>query len=304
MDHEVLVPVLPAAVRQTLADPVRVARCLPGFQQDADKSSTPLTGRLKVRLGGHTITYRGALTVTPAAKGACTVEGEGAEARGNGSVKLSLTVRTARHEDGTKLSFTGTAHGEGRITELDAATVESAVRRLLDRFAAALGTEAAGPAAPKPKQASPKPGAPKSEPRPDRDSRPDEPRASLFETEIPAPSLDRLSDEELTEDDPLPGPGPTREDEELALREALEGLPGELPEAFPDEPLAEAAHARRTMIGRSAEEVDHAPPRGRYAPVMAPAPASGTFTLRRLAPAAALAVASAVVVGRVLRRRR
>jgi hypothetical protein len=70
------------------------------------------------------------------------------------------------------------------------------------------------------------------------------------------------------------------------------------------EPPAEAAHARRTMIGRSAEEVDHAPPRGRYAPVPAPEPASATATLRWAAPAAAVLIAGAVVVGRVLRRRR
>ncbi len=69
-------------------------------------------------------------------------------------------------------------------------------------------------------------------------------------------------------------------------------------------PPAEPAHARRTMIGRSAEEVDHAPPRGRYAPVPAPETASTVATLRWAAPAAAAVLASAVVVGRVLRRRR
>jgi carbon monoxide dehydrogenase subunit G len=294
MEHEVFVPVLPAAVRQTLADPARVARCVPGLQQDADKTSPPPAGRMKVRVGGHTITYRGALSITEGSDGSFAVEGEGAEARGNGSVKLALTLRTEEADGGTKLRFSGTAHGEGRITELDAPAVESAVHRLLDRFAARLGTASAeGP--------SQTPAEP-----------PAEPRASVFETEVPPPSLDRLSDEELTFDDPLPGSAAGREDEDEALsedeedvlREALEDLPGELPDAFPDEPQAEAAHARRTMIGRSAEEVDHAPPRGRYAPVMAPAPSSGTFTLRRLAPAAALAVAGAVVVGRVLRRRR
>ena len=70
------------------------------------------------------------------------------------------------------------------------------------------------------------------------------------------------------------------------------------------QPPAEAAHARRTMIGRSAEEVDHAPPRGRYAPAPSAATTSTTATLRWAAPAAAVLVASAVVVGRVLRRRR
>jgi carbon monoxide dehydrogenase subunit G len=297
MEHEVFVPVLPEAVRQTLADPARVARCVPGLQQDADKTSPPLSGRMKVRVGGHTITYRGTLSIGEADEpGAYAVEGEGTEARGNGSVKLALTVRTARTDqgalgDGTTLRFTGTAHGDGRITELDAPAVESAVHRLLDRFAARLGAEAGGDPGEEPPAAL---GAP------------------LDEADLPPASPERLSDEELSFDDPLPGagegagadPDALREDEDEALRAALEGLPGELPDTFPDEPPAEAAHARRTMIGRSAEEVDHAPPRGRYAPVMAPAPASGTFTLRRLAPAAALAVASAVVVGRVLRRRK
>jgi carbon monoxide dehydrogenase subunit G len=98
------------------------------------------------------------------------------------------------------------------------------------------------------------------------------PPASVFEAEVPPPSLDPFA-----EDDFVAG----------------------------GEPPAEAAHARRTMIGRSAEEVDHAPPRGRYAPVPAPESGSvGTVALRWAAPAAALAVASAVIVTRALRRRR
>ncbi|MYV55411.1 carbon monoxide dehydrogenase subunit G, partial [Streptomyces sp. SID3212] len=44
---------------------------------------------------------------------------------------------------------------------------------------------------------------------------------------------------------------------------------------------------------------------GRYAPVPAPEAAGAvSATLRWIAPAAALALASAVVVGRVLRRRK
>ncbi|CAM5341849.1 Carbon monoxide dehydrogenase OS=Streptomyces alboniger OX=132473 GN=CP975_18545 PE=4 SV=1 [Streptomyces alboniger] len=58
------------------------------------------------------------------------------------------------------------------------------------------------------------------------------------------------------------------------------------------------------MIGRSAEEVDHAPPRGRYAPVPAPQTISPNQTLRWAAPAAAVALASAIVVTRALRKRR
>ncbi|RDG29908.1 SRPBCC domain-containing protein, partial [Streptomyces corynorhini] len=92
MEHEVFVPVSAEALRQTLRDPARVARCVPGLQQDAEETAGPLSGRVKVRVGGHTITYRGALTLAER-DGAFSAEGEGAEIRGTGSAKLTLTIR-------------------------------------------------------------------------------------------------------------------------------------------------------------------------------------------------------------------
>ncbi|MFF4742383.1 SRPBCC domain-containing protein [Streptomyces chengbuensis] len=352
MEHEVFVPVPADSLRRTLADPARVARCVPGLQQDADASAGPLVGRLKVRVGGHTITYRGALRITER-EGGFAVEGEGTEARGHGSAKLALTVRLTGTEGGTTLAFTGSAHADGRLADAAPGAAEQAATRLLDRFASSLGAateadgkrgaaegaesaaspdtdtgkdsgastgtgagpEAAGGAtasgaaaakdsgedsgeAGRPDDAAgaaaPDPGDdPATAPAeaggaledalddegPDDgsvgddavDEGPMDQGSALFEVDVPPSSLDPLADEVFGED---------------------------------EEPPAEAAHARRTMIGRSAEEVDHAPPRGRYAPVPAPQPASAGSTLRWAAPAAALAIASAVVVGRALRRRR
>lgn len=330
MEHEVFVPVPVPALRRTLGDPARVARCVPGLQQDADTSAGPLTGRLKVRAGGHTITYRGTLRLTPLEGGEAaygvTVAGEGAEARGSGSAKLALTVRLTARDDGTAIAFEGTVSGEGRLLELDPAAALSAAHRLLDRFAQQLVTETlAQPGAARDTgqryegdavgegagqgtagEAVAEPGAavdPEEQavgeaveqaieeaaeeadtsgtegaPRP-HDAGADEPsageqppdQASVFDTPVPPSSLDPVAGIEFT---------------------------------VPDGPPAEAAHARRTMIGRSAEEVDHAPPRGRYAPVPSPDAAGAGATLRWVAPAAALALASAVVVGRALRRRR
>lgn len=277
MEHEVFVPVPAETLRQALGDPARVARCVPGLQQDADEASGPLAGRLKVRIDGHTITYRGTLCVTGQPDGTFAVEGEGTEARGTGSVKLALTARLAEAEGGTTVTYAGTASGEGRIAELDAPATLSACRRLLDRFTARLANAPAGEARRADDAAPEEDGA-------------DASRASVFETEVPPPSLDPMADVPEVPDVPdVPGV-PDMAD--------VAGVPA------PTEPPAEAAHARRTMIGRSAEEVDHAPPRGRYAPVPAPQSTSTTDTLRWIAPAAALALASAVVVGRVLRRRR
>ncbi|MFE9402315.1 SRPBCC domain-containing protein [Streptomyces sp. NPDC006530] len=309
MEHEAFVPVETQSLRQTLRDPGRVARCVPGFQQDAGEP--PIAGRLKVRLGGHTITYRGALRVTERDGDVFALEGEGVEVRGAGAAKLTLTVRLAAAPGGTTLAFAGTALAEGRATEVPHEAATASARRLLDRFAAQLAdparTEQPGSAdlaaaadeslAPAeaadtdlntdldpdgPARRAPGPG----DATPDLDAVPgsgpvpadelgailgEENLASVFDAEVPPPSLDPLADDEF----------------------AIEvGAP------------AEAAHARRTMIGRSAEEVDHAPPRGRYAPVPAPSGSNAGATLRWAAPAAALALASAVVVGRVLRRRR
>lgn len=341
MDHEVFVPVPAETLRQTLRDPARVAGCLPGLQQDADDAAGQFAGRLKVRIGGHTITYRGTLTVTEQ-DGVFSLVGAGTEARGSGSVRVTLTIRPteAPEQGGTLLALRGETDAKGRLAELPPDKAEAAGRRLLDRFAARLTEEstagAAGPVAAaggvpeQPAEADPaaggspadstpaddvdEPGAPEpgtvpepgvapeaeaeagaGEPGageipgvtgeiPDLPEVPDAPRDSVFDTPVPQPPLD----------------GETTSGEgDFHLPDDLDGG------AFDsDEPPAEAAHARRTMIGRSAEEVDHAPPRGRYAPVPAPEAVGARATLRWVGPAAALALASAVVVGRALRRRR
>ncbi|MFE4581260.1 SRPBCC domain-containing protein [Streptomyces chartreusis] len=314
MEHEVFVPVTAERLREVLADPVRVARAVPGLQQDA--GAEPVTGRLKVRVGGHTITYRGAVRISAREDGSYAVEGDATEARGNGSVKLALTLRVAEAEGGATLRFKGTASADGRVTEFSAEAVGSAVSRLLNRFGGQLGVVAGEAAAAV--ESGPEPGAdadveaveealapgefetrvtsdfettPDAEdaavPEPGRDAAAGEAggaddgaeseSGSVFDSEVPPPSLDPRAEEDDAED---------------------EGEDGE------DSPVAEAAHARRTMIGRSAEEVDHAPPRGRYAPVPAPQTIAPNSTLRWAAPAAALVLASAIVVGRMLRRRR
>ncbi|WP_372350519.1 SRPBCC domain-containing protein [Streptomyces sp. KL116D] len=279
MEHEVFVPVPAESLRGVLCDPLRVARALPGFQRDASGDG----GRLKVRIGGHAITYRGSVTVTEASDGSYAVSGEGTEARGAGGVTFALTARVAAADGGSALTFTGTASGDGRVAELPQDAVASAAHRLLNRFAENLG--AAGqepgsdPGSEEPESEEPAGGEDEAAQAPgaadvvdaDVDDVVDVASLSVYETDVPPPSLDAAYDEESDED-------------------------------LPAEPAA--AHARRTMIGRSAEEVDHAPPRGRYAPVPAPDGVTASATLRWAAPAAALAVASAIVVGRALRRRR
>ncbi|MBD2828249.1 carbon monoxide dehydrogenase [Streptomyces globisporus] len=327
MEHEVFVPVPVPTLLRTLGDPARVARCVPGFQQDADASASPLAGRLKLRAGGHTITYRGELRLTGPGDGdgpdgpRLSVTGTGAEARGDGAVEVALTLALTAKDGGTTLTYSGTAEGDGRLAELEDGAALAAAHRLLDRFTQQLVTESLaergeGEAEGKAEEdaggdadvgaedagtdagagsdgtdagaedAGTDTGAGSTGTDADADSAgtddaggdrdrvgegPDDAPRSVYDSPVPPPSLDPVAGVEFS---------------------------------VPDEPTAEAAHARRTMIGRSAEEVDHAPPRGRYAPVPSMDAGGTNTTLRWVAPAAALALASAVVLGRALRRRR
>ncbi|MEV4341764.1 SRPBCC family protein [Streptomyces sp. NPDC049590] len=322
MEHQVFVQASPDRLGAALTDPARVARAVPGLQQDA--GAEPLTGRLKLRVGGHSVTYRGTARVTPRADGTYAVEAAAGEARGTGSAELSLTLRLTAAEGGCTVTAEGTATATGRLAELPAESVTSATTRLLTRFLESLAAEEPG-------EGEESVAAEESVGEGDQSSGADEPsepdegegvgvaadasRPSVFDTEVPPPSLDRDADDDAEDS----GTG-TEETEGTKGTEGTEGTeaegpgaedsaprdPGPLAEDFAGsgEPPAEAAHARRTMIGRSAEEVDHAPPRGRYAPVPAPQTVVGNQALRWAAPAAALALASAVVVTRALRRRR
>ncbi|WP_446035369.1 SRPBCC domain-containing protein, partial [Streptomyces olivaceus] len=256
MEHEVFVPVPAERLRDVLADPARVARAVPGLQQDA--GAEPVAGRLKVRIGSHSITYRGTLRLSGGEDGTYAVRGDATESRGTGTVALALTLRVADADGGSTVVLGGTATADGRVTELPPESVTSATARLLTRFAENLGTAAA------------------------EESRP----ASVFDTEIPPPSLlatdgERDEDDGHGESDGSGAGAGAGEDADAAPPAAAPEPAAPEPSApEPVRPPAEAAHARRTMIGRSAEEVDHAPPRGRYAPVPAPQPRVAGAPLR------------------------
>ncbi|MYW18478.1 carbon monoxide dehydrogenase subunit G [Streptomyces sp. SID2955] len=324
MEHQVFVPVPAQRLGAALADPGRVARAVPGLQQDA--GAEPIAGRLKLRVGGHSVTYRGALRVTAREDGTYAVEGDATEARGTGSVKLALTLRLADADGGCTVTVEGTADADGRIAELPSDAVTSAATRLLDRCVEGLAADR-DERRPEPDEAGAEPGSTDVVPGAGGESGAGRP--SVFDTEVPPPSLDPESDPQPDrqaepQPDRQPEPQPDRQPEpQPDQRPEPESDPESDPDGeagagagaqYPDrstgdfadtgEPPAEAAHARRTMIGRSAEEVDHAPPRGRYAPVPAPQPMTATSALRWAAPAAALAVASAIVVSKALRRRR
>ncbi|GGS26982.1 hypothetical protein GCM10010221_25470 [Streptomyces parvus] len=303
------VPVPVPTLLRTLGDPARVARCIPGLQQDADASASPLAGRLKLRAGGHTITYRGELLLTGPDGDRFSVSGKGVEARGAGAVELALTIGLTATDGGTTIAYSGTADGDGRLVELEEGAALAAAHRLLDRFTQQLVTESL--AVRDGGDGDGGDGGADADAGTDADTAADTAAGSAADADdaVAAEGLEGDEDDAdaVGEDDADSGAGgdgdPGSVFDSPVPPPSLDPVAG-VEFTVPDEPPAEAAHARRTMIGRSAEEVDHAPPRGRYAPVPSPEAGGASTALRWVAPAAALALASAVVLGRALRRRR
>ncbi|MFD4397137.1 SRPBCC family protein [Kitasatospora sp. NPDC058397] len=272
MEHEVVVPMPAELVRQALQDPALLARSVPGLSTEpAAVGAGPaeeIGGRLKLRIGGSTITYKGVLSLIEGREGVLTVFAEGQEARGSGEATATVRVSVADGaEDGTAVvRFTGDLSATGRLTEFDEETLDAAGRRLLDRFATALASPDAEP-----------------EPESENDGEGDPETGSEAEAgtdagvvfieehqDQPGDDLDDdLSDLIAFSDADAERFGlPTGGGDEDGPEEGVaEELPAEPLFEYEEEP-AGGGPVRRSIVGRSAEEVDHAPPRGRYAPAL------------------------------------
>ncbi|MFJ6211834.1 hypothetical protein ACIQGZ_00600 [Streptomyces sp. NPDC092296] len=299
MEHQVLVPLPVRLVRQALRDPGLPARCVPGLMVDGPAAGGRVTGRLRLRVGGVTITYRGEFTAAPDDGGVLSVVAEGREARGGGEASAALLFTAEEERPGaptTLLTVRGDLAVKGRLLELDAPAVAVAGQRLLERFAAALAADpAATDQADQVEQPEPLGDAAdtvdavevaeameeleeelRSAEAGELDAFPElGPLDALDDVDLPGVDLPdaELPDAELPEAE-LPGvsgePDPAETvDADLSALDAARMLDGELGDGAP----ADASDlldgpVRRSIVGRSAEEVDHAPPRGRYAPAL------------------------------------
>ncbi|MEU1503628.1 SRPBCC domain-containing protein [Kitasatospora sp. NPDC005748] len=349
MEHEVVVPMPAELVRQALQDPALLARCVPGLSTEpaavGSGSADEIGGRLKLRIGTSTITYKGVLSLIEGREGVLTVFAEGEEVRGSGEATATLRVATA---DGTAagttlVRFVGDLSATGRLTEFDGETLAGAGRRLLDRFAAALASPDAEAAAEADVDAEAADAeveardveveaeaevetaveAADAEVETDVEAEAEDAgeAATAEDTDVEAEAEDEadtdVEDEDVAEDDEEPtatvlflddhqdNPGDDLDDdlsdliafsdadaerfglpiggdreeddrEEAAdvdgpAAEAGDGtgteLPADLPFGYEQEPVL-GGPVRRSIVGRSAEEVDHAPPRGPYAPAL------------------------------------
>jgi carbon monoxide dehydrogenase subunit G len=170
LDHEFTIPVPVDRAWPMLLDVERVAPCVPGATLDSIDGDE-LVGRLKVKVGAMTITYRGTARIASADESArvVTIEGSAKEARGSGtaSVTVRAEVRPETGDEAAAESTRVTVHTKlnvtGRPAQFGRNMLSEVGGKLIARFAKALAEELTAGAPPAASTASASQ-APASEP--------------------------------------------------------------------------------------------------------------------------------------------
>lgn len=187
LDHEFTVPVPVDRAWSVLLDVERVASCMPGATLDS-VDGDEYAGRMKVKVGAMTITYRGTARIVAADESSRTVTMEAAakEARGSGTASATVQAKLREQEDGTTLVSVRTKlNVTGRPAQFGRNILSEVGSKIIARFAKALAAELEAPAEPEApeapvaeaaataapaapvQEAAPKPEAPAEEPTPE-----------------------------------------------------------------------------------------------------------------------------------------
>src|SRR5512142_1522463 len=147
MDHSFTVPVSPDRAWDVLLDVERIAPCMPGATVD-EFDGEVVTGRIKVKVGPVSLTYRGTAKFTERDADAkhILLEASGKETRGAGTA--SATVQAGLEPepsgDSTKVSMHTTMNVTGRPAQFGRGVMVEVGGKLVEQFAQNLRKHIAG----------------------------------------------------------------------------------------------------------------------------------------------------------------
>jgi carbon monoxide dehydrogenase subunit G len=155
-EHEFTVPVPIEQAWAVLLDVERVAPCLPGATLDVFEGEE-FTGRMKVKVGPITVTYRGSATFEDVDKDAhtLTLRASGKEARGSGTAAGTVKARLTPGDGSTAVAVETTFNVTGRPAQFGRGVMAEVGSKLIDRFAVNLAALLAEPVPETPKEEPP-----------------------------------------------------------------------------------------------------------------------------------------------------
>ena len=138
MDHSFTVPVPPERAWDVLLDVEKIAPCMPGATVE-EFDGEVVTGRIKVKVGPVSLTYRGTAKFTERDPDAqvVVVEASGKETRGAGTA--SATVRSSLEPESsgeaTKVTIHTTMNVTGRPAQFGRGVMVEVGGKLVEKFA-------------------------------------------------------------------------------------------------------------------------------------------------------------------------
>jgi carbon monoxide dehydrogenase subunit G len=138
MDHSFTVPVPPDRAWDVLLDVEKIAPCMPGATVD-EFDGEVVTGRIKVKVGPVSLTYRGTAKFTerdPDAK-VILLEASGKETRGAGTASATVraTLEPESGGEGTTASMHTTMNVTGRPAQFGRGVMIEVGSKLVEQFA-------------------------------------------------------------------------------------------------------------------------------------------------------------------------
>ncbi|GII90861.1 SRPBCC family protein [Sinosporangium siamense] len=135
-EHEFSVPVPVEQAWSVLRNVERVAPCLPGAALDSVEGDD-FTGRMKVKVGPITVTYRGEASFQEVDKDnySLSIKAAGKESRGTGTASATVTARLHPQGDSTKVTVVTDFNVTGRPAQFGRGVMAEVGGKLIDRFA-------------------------------------------------------------------------------------------------------------------------------------------------------------------------
>ncbi|GAA2210757.1 SRPBCC family protein [Nonomuraea monospora] len=138
-EHEFTVPVPIEQAWAVLLDVERVAPCLPGATLDIFEGDE-FTGRMKVKVGPITVTYRGTAKFEDVDKDSfsLTIQASGKEARGSGTASATVKAHLEPRDEATLVTVETSFNVTGRPAQFGRGVMAEVGGRLIEKFAANL----------------------------------------------------------------------------------------------------------------------------------------------------------------------
>lgn len=121
----------------------QVVGCLPGAELSEIVDSQTFKGKLKIKVGAVQVTYQGTAHIVDIVeddtRATVTIEGDGREIGGQGSVRAKLLLSVAAVGEGTEVGLESDLTVTGRVAQFGRGVIEDVSRRLMGQMGTCIG---------------------------------------------------------------------------------------------------------------------------------------------------------------------